>query len=589
MVRASFIVVRARDYCNFDCRDANLCLHLRYCVTGLRAPTAPVAVAFEEGKTVSFNAFTSVGDLIRCSYYVRSESMRLWKQLLELKENHLLCITGPPGVGKTTTVFAFCQWIAVQSNSSPSIRFPLSAGASSVSSLASSSSSSSSVEPMSSTTPSSSIVTAFPLAPGITIRWIGLVRVDDTAFIVDITAQSMVQYFATGVPEIVSFISSFSGEWLIIDGFLKTTDKEISNVLVRWIRSKEQRRRAVLVSSSSAFRIDMRYRSAVHTEDIRVQGWSIEEYKAYLEVKENRSTVPLDAIPVDEDVAVEDQIKAKFYYAGSSARYMLEYTTAQIMKDVSERLLAVDDLDALFSSKVGSDAFNAVGHLRPTSDSFTSQYITRRLTNRFGGDKFLMEAYAVCENNPSMIGWLFQMDVENRIRANAVSTEHSPIQVYQDAAVENWSTAHGFKEFLQARELREIKDDVWLIPSNPQQACYDLLQMVPDPRNSSGKMLRVVEVTKADRHNLKMEHLNKVVRELCQDGHVMTALDVVILVPNGWQKHFKSLNVSGVAERVRLLHPWTNYVSGENVIQKNRVRILGFNPARRFLLVRLSL
>lgn len=284
MVRASFIVVRARDYCNFDCRDANLCLHLRYCVAGLRAPTAPVAVAFEEGKTVSFNAFTSVGDLIRCSYYVRPESMRLWKQLLELKENHLLCITGPPGVGKTTTVFAFCQWIAVQSNSSPSIRFPLSAGASSVSSLASSSSSSSTVEQMSSTTPSSSIVTAFPLAPGITIRWIGLVRVDDTAFIVDITAQSMVQYFATGVPEIVSFISSFSGEWLIIDGFLKTTDKEISNVLVRWIRSKEQRRRAVLVSSSSAFRIDMRYRSAVHTEDIRVQGWSIEEYKAYLEV-----------------------------------------------------------------------------------------------------------------------------------------------------------------------------------------------------------------------------------------------------------------------------------------------------------------
>jgi len=113
---------------------------------------------------------------------------------------------------------------------------------------------------------------------------------------------------------------------------------------------------------------------------------------------------------------------------------------------------------------------------------------------------------------------------------------------------------------------------MWLVPTKVNQGCYDALQLLPIG-GKKDKILRVVQVTIATSHPLKMEYVETVLTQL---GHIpITRLDVVIIVKHKEQKQFVSAPPSGVNGRVALLDPWKGFAPDNKHLGK-LVRVLGF-------------
>jgi hypothetical protein len=85
---------------------------------------------------------------------------------------------------------------------------------------------------------------------------------------------------------------------------------------------------------------------------------------------------------------------------------MLQFPTASIIEDVAKQMKKVGNFEGFLQpGNVGIAAEKAAAHLRPTSDSFTSQYVLSVLTHHFN-EAFLEEAYIHCASNRRSHVWL---------------------------------------------------------------------------------------------------------------------------------------------------------------------------------------
>jgi len=132
-------------------------------------------------------------------------------------------------------------------------------------------------------------------------------------------------------------------------------------------------------------------------------------------------------------------------------------------------------------------------------------------------------------------------------------------------------------EFYTETDLNQKCDwDTWLLPTKINQGCYDVLQVYQ--HNSSEKKkkpllkgaLRVVQLTVASTHKLKMRYVTAILNQLTSVGMNIEYLDVVVVVPNGRQNDFKIGEVSGDTHETFKKLGWS----------KNDYRVLGYERIR---------
>jgi len=84
----------------------------------------------------------------------------------------------------------------------------------------------------------------------------------------------------------------------------------------------------------------------------------------------------------------------------------------------------------------------------------------------------------------------------------------------------------------------KLIDNCWLVPTKVNQGCYDVLQLL-----LSSFTLRVVQLTVAATHSLKLRYVIRILNILRQMNIDIKLLDIVIVLPPETVANFKLGNV----------------------------------------------
>jgi len=135
---------------------------------------------------------------------------------------------------------------------------------------------------------------------------------------------------------------------------------------------------------------------------------------------------------------------------------------------------------------------------------------------------------------------------------------------------EYWPASRVIEFFSETDLNGKFSSDTWLLPVKINQGCYDVLQLVETEKKKKKKKttmtLRVVQLTVAARHSLKMRYVITILDQLASLKIDVDALDVVVVVPNGQQDDFKIGNVESDKSKTIASLGW----------DINQLRVLGF-------------
>jgi hypothetical protein len=124
----------------------------------------------------------------------------------------------------------------------------------------------------------------------------------------------------------------------------------------------------------------------------------------------------LDALPATckdgSPYTLEERVKAKFYYAGVSARYMLESKTSAVKEAIDKHVTSCPNGDRKtgVTSDVAQNHFFRTDH-KDTITEYTCAYACEAFTKEYGED-FIEKAYKMFMNVPTALGTAFQKDFE---------------------------------------------------------------------------------------------------------------------------------------------------------------------------------
>jgi len=427
--------------------------------------------------------------------YVREEWTKLWK---DLNGDENIFLTGAPGTGKSSLVWAWCLWRAQEE----------------------------------------------------TIQWIHFTRTGSVFFLQIKNGEISYQ-----VLEEKSVSKEFwNSKILIIDGARNENFKKISGKASLHAMSKGK----LVIVSSLQLDWGVEDFKLLKLKKVESPGWTLQEYqkacqdaKFYESVEENLSTdLTLKT--------VEEKVEEKFFYAGHSARWMFLFNVNEVMQDAQTHLKKVNDPSHLLQMNGGVKSPNYVNHLTSTFGDkvmFVSQYVTRQLT-RSSNAHFIREAtiHAAQLKNGAFDGWIFEMDFISHI-----ITKREKLELWDEGASEIWETSN-YQNFWNDDELGDCPFTLgWLIPMKANQGCYDALQLLPSSK------LRVVQLTVAKTHHLKLLYVIKAIEALKKRKIVINKLEVVIVLPPEKVEDFNLGEVSSYKALKEHVH-W----------DYNELRVLGF-------------
>ncbi|KAG9410024.1 hypothetical protein AC1031_018056 [Aphanomyces cochlioides] len=267
-------------------------------------------------------------------------------------------------------------------------------------------------------------------ASGKSVLWIS-VAIDSDPRLFRLTQESTHAIIFTDLDDISPYIIKATDDIVVIDGVTKKErhvqlENKVFNVQV------VGKRYAISVASMSVKRNDETHDQA-RVQKFTASPWSWEEYceatnnsdfwssiRPYLENQELCNQDDEEHKYDDEDHKY-DLVDQKYYYAGCSARWMFDYNVPQLIETIDTHFAQVGDVAAFFKALMGEESSIALNHLACEQYQgkrfFTSKYIAILALDK-AGNVLVREAYEIAKalNNPSMVGWIVEMDFIQQIK-----------------------------------------------------------------------------------------------------------------------------------------------------------------------------
>lgn len=440
--------------------------------------------------------------------YVREETVALWEALNHIEDNNSLSIDGPPGTGKSTEVWAWALWKARTAN--------------------------------------------------VTVAWCHLSKREIKVLTINGNTETITTMTQVEFKDI--FNLAFST--LIVDGVISGNTFNISSNCCAW-RDAERGRRFILVSSVS-LAAPVQDDKQARINNFTVGSWSFKQYKDactnmefFAQVKDK-----LRCPGVEADANMEQYLLAKYFYAGSCARWMFDFDYNSCMRDVGIHMEKVNNYERLHSGGVGDETIDAVNHLRGvtllstngTQEKkyfFTSQYVARELANKCDDKrKFLVSSYkkAIDTKNPAFRGWIFEFDVDYQLGQALKNKTTFPLAIHAGAEAEEWRVRVGKYITMSARqdlfdELNNLDNNVrlWVKPALWCQKAYDFLCFWKD----DGLNMVVVNATLAKKHSVLLNVVASLAKSLTDNNFVIKAIRFDFIIPKEEGGDFSIGDISG--------------------------------------------
>ena len=313
-------------------------------------------------------------------------------------------------------------------------------------------------------------------------------------------------------------------------------------------------RRLAIISSMSVRKSKCHEDERENIEGFSVESWSLDEFQIALQ---NDHLWNLVSHNIDADIegSRSDRVVAKHFFAGGSARFMFERTTAQVKEALDIALSMTNDISKYLGAVVGDASGSVVNTLLGSHrDSngkrysfIASQYAALELSLRCGPETIRAISTAMRPYlNPAISGWLFEMLFMARISRGQLSlvSPKKKIVISCDAPqqlLESSSPANA--EIFQGSEK-------WIKPFNWNQAGFDAVHVIPDDRE-----IEFFQITMAAKHDLNFDHFAKFILNLESkqfQAHIYFVVPLCNL--NNFEIIFKgnqALNLKGWSSRTK--------------------------------------
>ena len=323
---------------------------------------------FEIPEEVAWAAF-QYGDTI--VLHRRAAIDELYKQL---RERRVGLIYGPPGIGKSTGMFAYALGVASEKNST---------------------------------------------------LWIN--TNSKTVLILGPSVINLFTLSGDSWSSVLAMIGERKFQYVFVDQcrIRKDGDRTISSLLTDLTNSVRYLGIRLFAITSDGFN-DFRG-SGFDVNDMVIFGpWTLEEYMVALQnpsaVQKLAKSLELD-LPVAKGTLVE-AAKMKFYYAGISARFFFDLTISGIEREVEFALKRISDKQALLDGNIGtgsSHAVNTLFYINDEQNEFSSFYIGHTLIDKYDlkPERFtIMTKKLGSSPNRGAVGQLFELFTHCLIRCS---------------------------------------------------------------------------------------------------------------------------------------------------------------------------
>lgn len=417
--------------------------------------------------------------------YVRRETAALWNALNRTDAiSHNLSVSGPPGTGKSTEVWAWALWKAQHDRV---------------------------------------VVTWFHMTPKVRLK-----------VLIDGIKSKIIYNYLTDATDI---IEASEGSILIVDGVTTQDSRYINHACYNW-RLVMEGRRYIVVSSASAS-VAVQVNTEAKIVEFTVGSWTFEQYQSACEVKAFFDKIKGNLFEQDEEdkLTVEDEEKQlllakKFYFAGGCARWMFEFTYDLMMNDLQTHLLKVSNYALCFVEGGGDETSVAVNHLRGVTVKdngkyyfFISQHVTVELAMKCHDKrKFLVANYreAAATQNPAFEGWIFEFDVNyqlekaHRDKSMFCSVMRSGtadgVSTAQETSVDKYEVFNSSDDLSTFIKTLDIGEVLWAKPKLWCQKAYDFICVWKS--NDSSLNMVVANATLASKHSILLTEVTKLATEL---------------------------------------------------------------------------
>ena len=442
-------------------------------------------------------------------FYVRQESVDLWNEIENVtNEGTNLRVSGPPGTGKSIEVWAWALWKAKTTRKK--------------------------------------------------VLWFGIGKgFKKNVVVIDGETQNLTEYEAE-----IDYIKDFEGDFIVADGVTINLDKEITAACATWRERREGR--SFITVSSVTIGVGLEILESLNLTTRQVPSWSLDQYEAAIKdddffdsvkncLKVNDDDV-VDGLSSDEKV---DLLRAKYYYAGGSARWMFEFNIEKMLADFEYHFIKVTNFDDIYFEAGGAVALS-VNHMRSLlkkksgalAYTFISRYALRRFyakvadkVNFFTDIYRLDDLYRLAsqkknqEQNPVLSEFCFELDFDSQL--DACIKDEKNLVVYDGEKDVEWqiskkvdfdkesSVLTKVKAFFQ--EENDMCKHFWLRPQKCNQGAYDFLHFYYDENKKL--CMDAVDTTISRTHGLNLQALKNLVETFAKGNLPIDTISFIFVIP----------------------------------------------------------
>ena len=340
---------------------------------------------------------------------------------------------------------------------------------------------------------------------------------------------------------------------LFVDGIKNYYDHlQIVRACMTWAKKGPSTNRLVFITSMLA-RFKAKYEEDVrnNVEEHRVYSWTLKEYlsavsnetffnsvkdilDSTIHIQEFDSTV----IEKEKIASRNDLVTSKHYFAGGSCRFMFQYSTEVVIKELHECTCSANDLRAYVESKIGissSDVINRLfGCYEQYEYSVISDFAVRLIACALG--RLLVDRMInlfKAKRNPALHGALLELWFFSSIEADG-------LELYdrKEGSTETWPKCDCM-EFNPNTVSGLPSYPIWLKPLRWNEGGYDAVYV-----NTNENLTRFVQVTRADEHPFKIWYFSNLLTKFSSIFETKT-LEICFVVPIDKVFNFKISPVTG--------------------------------------------
>jgi hypothetical protein len=350
-----------------------------------------------------------------------------------------------------------------------------------------------------------------------------------------IITKTSIQHVRVPPEQAKEIIKGSKARYVVLDGVQDkiafSSDLQLFCMLVKESNAECQ----VVIVRSMAAGDSVEVCASNDVEPFEVYPWSLQQYLAAYADTDFQKSVK-DYLDIGSGSSDMNPIHKKYYYAGSSARWMFAMTLDQVQRAVLFYVDRIGNFSEFIRGASGINSAESRSHLllrNKSVDGIAHEFIVSKYVTSLVLDRGAADVYNVCyrlasdQDNPSFMGWIVEFDFISQLKACAQLSPASMTLKQHGGCNVTWPVQRVVA--FDPDNISEIPLNTWLKPIKWNQEGFDLACVVRE-EDEGETYLRYVQVTHGQAHKANILFLKNFASDVAKFLAITTGLGVEYVV-----------------------------------------------------------